>query len=175
MIGASARIWAASSVLLLCLAAPGLRASDRVAATATVRIQGSAAVTIINTIVNNAPMQTMLLTAAIAPANGRIAPRPTARAGLASVGSPAVGGNGSSTPGAASSGGASRSSSGDAGFGSVGSNGIDGGGPSAVIVAGGSLGGPIIDGDAVSVSVADVSGGSTEDSAKVPVVIAQYN
>jgi hypothetical protein len=186
MTNASARACAVSSaVLLLGFAAPQAWASDRLRSTATVSIQGSAAVTIVNTVVNNAPLQTLLLTIAIAPVNvvfaapgastavGSVsvgaAGGGTGSAGLVSPSSAAAAGNEGSpgTPGDGAGGGAAEL----AGAGLP----ADDGGPPALIVIGGALTGTTIDGDAVSVSVSDVSGGSTADSARVPMVIAQYN
>jgi hypothetical protein len=169
MTKASARVCAVpSAALLLCLASPDARASDRVSSTAAVTIQGSAAVTIINTVVNNAPLQTLLLTAAIAPANVVFsAPGSNTGVGLVSVGGSGGGpGSGGRDSASAAGGGADPAGPGLP---------RDDGGPPALIVIGGALTGTTIDGNAVSVSVGDVSGGSRAGSAKVPVIIAQYN
>jgi hypothetical protein len=185
MTNASARACAVSSaVLLLGFAAPQAWASDRLRSTATVSIQGSAAVTIVNTVVNNAPLQTLLLTIAIAPVNVVFAaPGASTAVGSVSVGA-AGGGTGSaglvspnSGAGDGGSGVAPGSDGAGGGAAELAGSGLpaDDGGPPALIVIGGALTGTTIDGDAVSVSVSDVSGGSTADSARVPMVIAQYN
>jgi len=102
-----------------------------------------------------------LLTAAIAPA-GMVFTAQTSSGG--SITASATGGRGTrgGAPGAARSGGAGGLATG-------------GGEPPALILLGGSTTGITIDGDAVSVSVGNVSGGSAPESAQVPVVIAQYN
>lgn len=195
MTNASSRVRAVPLALLLGLAAPDAWASDRASTTAAVTIQGSVAVTILNTVVNNAPMQTLLLTAAIAPMSAVFTvPGSSAGVGSVSVGAPggatgssglgapssagalsATGSDGSADAGPSGSPGNSGTGDGSAQLAGAGLSGADEGGPPALIVIGGSLTGTTIDGDAISVNVSDASGGSAAGSAKVPVVIAQYN
>jgi len=145
----------------------GAAASDRIESRASVTVVQSAAVTV----VSNAPLQTILLTVAIAPvgvvftASGVGSVAASAPVGGAAGGGATGGGSPVSPPpgGGAADGGA------------AGAPLADGSAPGGLIAVGGSLTGTTIAGDAVSVSVGDVSGGTAEGSARVPVVIAQYN
>lgn len=159
MTNASARFCAALPVALsLCFGWSCASASDRAETAASVTIVRSAAVTITNTVVNrtvanNASLQTLLLTAAIAPAGVVFTASRTDRV---------AGGRGTGGGAAADIGGAGLPAT-------------EGGDVAGWLAFGGSLTGATIDGDAVSVSVGNVSGGSAPGSAGVPVVIAQYN
>lgn len=156
---ASAKSCAAWSALLpLCFACSEAGASDRVETGVSVTIVPSAAVTV----VNSAPLQTLLLTAAIAPAG--LVFTASSAADAASGGGAGIGGAGGNAPGGgeADSGGAGRAAT-------------DGASPAGLIAFGGSLTGTTIAGDAVSVSVGNMSDGSAAGSARVCVVIAQYN
>ena len=162
----SPRVGAVSLAMLLVIAAsPGASASDRVRTSAAVTLQGSATVTVVNTVVNSAPLHTALLAASIAPA------------GVVFTTASSTGGSSTPVAGVASgsAAGVGSSDGGVADFGAAGLSATDNGDVAGFIVLGGSVSGTTIDGDAVSINVGDLSGGSAEDSATVPVVIAQYN
>jgi hypothetical protein len=162
MTNASATTWAAVSALSLCLAGPGASASERTETAASVTIVQPAAVTV----VSNGPLQALLLTAAIAPAGVVFTASGAVPAAVASAGAGVPGGGragGSGSP-------AARAESGRAGQPAPG-----GAAPPALVAVGGALGGTTIDGDAVSVSVGTIAGGSAPGSASVAVVIAQFN
>lgn len=163
---ASTRLAAALPALLSPWLVAGLAgAVDRAETVASVTITRSAAVTV----VSNAPLQTLLLTTAIAPVGVVFAAPATG-----TVGSPGGGGgtpigntaNGASPAGAAPAPAAASEVDADSGDGAVvvGLASTDGG-----------LTGTTINGDAVSVSVGNMDGGSAPTSGRVSVIIAQYN
>lgn len=139
-------------LLSLCIPWHGAAAAERVQSRASVTLVQSAAVTV----VNNVPLQTVLLTISIAPV-GVVFSAPAA------------------TPAGASVAGGGPPAEGGAAFDRTGGSPDGEGGSGGLIVLGGAPGGPTIAGDAVSVSVGNASGGTATGSPTVAVVIAQYN
>jgi hypothetical protein len=149
-----------SALLYPCFPGSGAWAADRIETVASVTITRSATVTV----VNNTPLQTLLLTTAIAPAGVVFTASNAGPVTVGASGGTAAGGATGGPPGA----GATTTSG-------AGLPDGDGGAGPALVAFGGSLGGTTINGDAVSVSVGNMSGGSAAGSGRVPVVIAQYN
>ncbi len=150
--------------LLLCCAQQGAWGADRRDTVASVTIVRPVAVTV----VNNTPLQAALLTTALVPVGVVFT---ASNAGPVTIG--VSGGASSRVSGGASSEGAASTTSdaGLAGGAGAGPPGTDAG----LVAVSGSLNGTTINGDAVSVSVGDVSGGTAPGSGRVPMIIAQYN